>query len=115
MKTISKQEIKSIVREFKALAKGKNIKVNLPTVVLPPLEMHICWEEDSSAWAYYDDYPSCKQLSATYNKVIEQEADKQVKIYNVKINEFINKVIALENKYSLPRDQLWKDHLWALC
>jgi len=116
--TISKKEINTIVREFKALAKGKCIKVKLPPAILPPLDMflirHISWESDCTALTQYDDYPSSKQLTATY-KLIEQEADKQRKRYNIKINKFIKKVISLEDRYGFARDRLWEDYLWPVC
>jgi hypothetical protein len=112
--TISKKEINTIVREFKALAKGKCIKVKLPPAILPPLDMHISWESDCTALAQYDDYPSSKQLIATY-KLIEQEADKQRKRYDIKINKFIKKVISLEDRYGFARDRLWEDYLWPVC
>ncbi len=114
MKTISKKEINTIVREFKALAKGKNIKIKLPVAVLPPLDMCVRWEDGCEANAVYDDYPSCEQLAVTY-KIIEQEAAKQTKLYNIKISNFINKIIDLEKKYNLPDDQLWEDYLWTVC
>jgi hypothetical protein len=114
IKTISKKEINSIVNQFKDLVKGKSVTVKLPVAKLPPLNLHIHWEEDAHSNAVYDDYPSCVQLSVVH-AIIEKAALEQQEIFNIKIKQFINKVIKLENKYSLPKDRLWEDYLWKHC
>lgn len=115
MRKISKKEITSIVKEFKALAKGQNIIVNLPPIKLDPISVHISWQSDVSCETSYDDKIPSYKLIPHIDEITDKAMDKHRSRYNRKITKFLNKVSNLEKKYDLSKDRLWNDYLWPVC